>query len=428
MSTTIASVSHARGAKGVTQLGPIVCATDGTTSSDSALQLASQLAKRDKADLVVVAVLEPVPMLAAEYGMLLPPLETDQERRDALTGRVKLQMREIGGDASNSWALDVRSGDPAVTIVRAATEVGARLIVMGQGHHDFVDRMLGSETAIHVIRRGRTPVLTVPVGCTQLPERVAIATDFSAASVHAARTALNLLPGIELVYVTHVAPTRDVPPSIYNAWLSAHNEGADRAFKRVVADLAIPDGTVAETMTLTGNPAKSLVEFAKAARLQLIVTGSRGAGFVDRLLVGSTATGLVRRAECCVLAVPTPATHSHADSDTVQLPRAQWAKGLQEFTDRNAARIASVEVDDMSFGAQAQLRDYPLLGAAYDHVDDRVDLMFGDQQSTRRHLSRGIPNPLSVDILRDKKGNDLALHIAHESGQTIVTFDRPRST
>ncbi len=428
MSTTTVDVSTARGSAQVTQLGPIVCATDGTTSADSALQLAAHLAKRDKAKMIIVAVLEPVPLLAAEYGMLLPPLESDTERRAALIGRVNLQMREIGGDVSSSWTLDIRSGDPAVAIVRAATEHGARMIVMGQGHHDFVDRMLGSETAIHVVRRGRTPVLTVPVGFTQLPVRIAIATDFSAASVHAARTALSLLPGVELVYLTHVAPTHDVPPSMYNAWLSAHSEGADQAYKRVLADLGLADGTVVETMTLTGNPAKALVEFAKAARLQLIVTGSRGAGFVDRLLVGSTATGLVRRAECCVLAVPTPMGISHVSTDTVQLSRAQWAPGLQEFTARNAARLASVEVDDMEIGAQAQLRDYPFLGAAYDHKNDQVELMFGDQEATERHLTRGISNPLSVDILRDEQGRDIALHVAHNSGQTIVTFQYARSS
>lgn len=425
MTRTIAEVSATRDPGRVTQLGPVVCATDGTTSADSALQVASQLAARDKAQMVVVAVLEPVPLMAAEYGMLLPPLETDTERREALLGRVKLQMREIGGDAAASWTLDVRSGDPAVTIVRAAAEHGARMIVMGQGHHDFVDRMLGSETAIHVIRRGRTPVLTVPVGYTQLPSRVAIATDFSTASVYAARAAINLLPGIELAYLAHVAPSRDVPPNIYSAWLSAHTEGADHAYKRIIADLPVPDGVVLETMTLTGNPAKALVEFAKAASLQLIVTGSRGAGFVDRLLVGSTATGLVRRAECCVLAVPTPTTSAAPVSLTVQLARSEWAKGLKEFTERNASRLASVEVDDMLFGAQAQLVDYPFLGAAYDHNDDRVELMFGDQESTDRHLTRGISKPLSVDILRDARGRDVALHIAYDSGQTIVSIAQP---
>jgi hypothetical protein len=178
-------------------------------------------------------------------------------------------------------------------------------------------------------------------------------------------------------------------------------------------------------MTLTGNPAKALVEFAKAASLQLIVTGSRGAGFVDRLLVGSTATGLVRRAECCVLAVPTPTTSAAPVSLTVQLARSEWAKGLKEFTERNASRLASVEVDDMLFGAQAQLVDYPFLGAAYDHNDDRVELMFGDQESTDRHLTRGISKPLSVDILRDAKGRDMALHIAYDSGQTIVSIAQP---
>ena len=82
-----------------------------------------------------------------------------------------------------------------------------------------------------------------------------------------------------------------------------------------------------------------------------------------------------------------------------------------------------LEVDDPEIGAQAQQRGYPFQGAAWDHHDRRVEIMLGHLSSTS-HLTRGIGDVRSVDIMQDAAGRDLALRVAHGEGQTILTFAR----
>jgi len=104
------------------------------------------------------------------------------------------------------------------------------------------------------------------------------------------------------------------------------------------------------------------------------------------------------------------------------LPHVEWAAELDDFTRRNFGRRGVLEVDDPEIGAQAQEFDYPLLGATFDTHDQRADLMFGEPGATSRHLSREITNVTSIDVLRDDRGRDMAIRIAHGTGQTLLTF------
>ena len=407
-----------------TRTGPVLVATDGTDSAHSALTMAVRLADRSGAAVTVLAVLEPLPLVAADYGLVLPPPETDDARRESLRERVLAQVAEVVGRQPD-WEVLVRDGDPASVIARVARERDARVAVLGLGHHDLLDRMFGGETALHALRLARTPVLAVAPGVTAQPTRLAIALDFSEASVTAARAALALFPSVSAVFLLHVAPRLELQPEAYAAWMTDYSGGLEAAFAKVRAQLELPAGATVETMTLTGRPTRALLDFARAAHVDLLVTGSRGAGLVDRILVGSTATGLIRGAHCSVLAVPASlAPRTAVPGPASALAQADWAAALQGFSARNAGRLATLEVDDPEIGAQAQQHDYPFQGASYDHHDRRIEIMLGDQAVPTRHLTRGIADVRHVDLLPDAKGRDHVLRIAHGSGQTILTLVR----
>ena len=405
--------------------GPLLVASDGTEYSMPALEAALEMRYRTKAPIRVLAVLEPVPVVPYEFGALLPPPETIAAARDELRNRVRAQVHEVAGTAAD-WTIDVRDGDPAEEITRAASEARARLIVLGVRHRDFVDRVLGRETSLRVLQRSRIPVLVVPSGFTHVPTRMLVATDFSAASVIAARTALELFDTISLVYLVHVAPHAEVQPDQYAAWVSVFGEQVSPGFERVKAELGVRPGLTVETVTLQGKASREILKFARSTRIDLVVTGSRGAGFVNRLLVGSTARGLMRGVPCAVMAVRPPANldtpYALLEPNRDSIPEERWASELAAFTRRNAGRRASIEVDDPEFGAQAQEHDYPLLGVAYDHNDHRVEIMVGDFTGVSRHLTRGIGGVHSIDILRDARERDWILRIAHGDGQTILTL------
>jgi nucleotide-binding universal stress UspA family protein len=54
----------------------------------------------------------------------------------------------------------------------------------------------------------------------------------------------------------------------------------------------------------SGNPAAEILKYAAEQRADLIVLGSHGRGFVDRLLLGNVAERVLRRADCTVMVVP----------------------------------------------------------------------------------------------------------------------------
>ncbi len=403
--------------------GPVVVATDGTTSADAAVRAAAQFVARTQAPVVVLSVLPPAPIVAADYGILLPPMETEQARRDALEGRVRAQLREIVGPATN-WTVDLRSGDPSTRIAAAAREYKAQMVFLGLGHHDLLDRLFGGETALHVLRVASVPVLAVPQNFQHMPARLAIATDFSPASLDAARAALTILrPWLNVVYIAHVAPRLELQPEAYASWMTQYGAGVEPAFTRFTAELELPAHVTVETITLTGKPSRALLDFVKAAHLDAVITGSRGAGFIDRLLVGSTATALIRGAHCSVFAVPHRIAPDGSNGGGASVPEEEWASQLSQFTRRNAGRSARLEVDDPEYGAQSQHQGYPFQGAAWDHHDRRVEIMMGEPDSTQ-HFTRGVSDVKSVDILKDASGRDTVLRIAHGSGQTILTLVR----
>jgi nucleotide-binding universal stress UspA family protein len=410
-----------------TALGPIVVATDGTDSADSALHAATAFARHSGAEVVVLTVLAGLPLIAADYGMVIPPIDSDDDRRTALLERVRKQVATLGRE-TEEWRIELRHGDPAATIARTARELKARMIIVGIGHHELLDRLFGSETALHALRLSRTPVLAVPPTFNALPRRVIVATDFSVASVNAARQAFKLIDTAGIVYIAHVAPRLELQPEAFAAWMTMFGEGLGPAFDRVKADLGLPDSVTVETVSLSGKASREILDFAKSTHADLIVTGSRGAGLVDRILVGSTATGLLRGAQCAVLAVPTASIDRQLSwppaGERLQIPHADWAAELDTFTRRNVGRLAALEVDDPEMGAQAQEHDYPFLGATWDHHDERVEIMLGDFEGTGRHLTRGIGGVTAIDVLRDEQGRDLILRVAHGTGQTILTFTR----
>jgi len=55
---------------------------------------------------------------------------------------------------------------------------------------------------------------------------------------------------------------------------------------------------------LSGSPAAALLDLAEKQHADLIVAGTRGAGLMQRLLLGSVATRLMRHSTRSLLIVP----------------------------------------------------------------------------------------------------------------------------
>jgi len=371
----------------------------------------------------IVTVLKRLPSVTPELPL---PLAADVE-----ASRRADQKRMVRHQAARVWGeevLDVElcEGDPATTIARLARTTNATMIVSGLGRHRVLDRMFGDETALRLIRVSSVPVFAVASGLTTAPKRVVVAVDFSETSLRAARLALEVASPNATVYLAHVGP-RDSLLHEWNGWGLSYKDDAGDALQKMREQLHVPSGLIVQPVMLQGEPATELLAFATSVNADMIATGSHGHGFVARMLVGSVTTRIIRCSTCSLLCVPHAAAMTRAGitiaPSVVQvLDRPEWSAKLNEFTNRNIGRRGTLEVDDPDIGAQAQEHDYPLLGAAYDPHDGRVELMFGELGDVGRHLTRSIGDVDEIDTLTNDRGRDVALRISHGAGQTLLTF------
>jgi len=95
-----------------------------------------------------------------------------------------------------------------------------------------------------------------------------------------------------------------------------------------------------------------------------------------------------------------------------------WPDMLQAFTNRNAGRLTTLEIDDPSLGSQSEELSYPLRGVTYDRRADQVEIMLGDLASTDRHLTHTIAAPRAIELLKDERGRDRVLWIDAADSKT----------
>jgi len=144
-------------------------------------------------------------------------------------------------------------------------------------------------------------------------------TDFSERSAYALHLACALTRdyGARLV-VLHVAP----PPLIISAEgaLPLEPDTVARAEKEQLDSLDVPDvGVRAERQFAEGDPVTEILRVAGEIHADLIVMGTHGRTGLERLLLGSVAELVMRKAPCPVLTsrTPFPETVSLLDAPVV---------------------------------------------------------------------------------------------------------------
>ncbi len=410
--------------------GPLLVATDGLETADAAFRVALELATRTGAEVQVCSVFEPVVAADIQFAPI-PALPAGWygEQKAARLDAAKAQLARTVG-AETGWPVVQLDGETASALVVAAREAGAQLLLVGRGRHGWLERVLGGETVTRLLRGAEVPVLAVEPTHTGLFRRVVIATDFSPQSIHAARVATRYLAPDATVYLANVKPRPAFGGPAYDSWVSSYERMLPAAFDAVRTAMAPPATMVVEPVTLLGDAARALVDFATAARADLIVSATHGYGFMHRLVLGSVATELLRYAPCSFLCVPGSAVE-HASSRaqlaaryrTDALQQDTWADELADLSRDEGGRPATLEVDLPVLGAQTVLAHVPFLGAAYERAHDRVQLMFGPASLAGYHLTHVLEEVRGIDLLRDDQELPRVLRFVHGDGQTLLTLE-----
>jgi nucleotide-binding universal stress UspA family protein len=100
-------------------------------------------------------------------------------------------------------------------------------------------------------------------------------------------------------------------PLLVSAGAAAHDTRASQpsslaTLQRFVARVLSASIPVAVTRVAAGDACDQILKRARRDHADLVVIGTRGRGRIDRLLLGSTAEGVLRRTRIPVLAVPLP--------------------------------------------------------------------------------------------------------------------------
>lgn len=282
--------------------GPLLVATDGSAVGETAFRAASAIAARVTADVEVMVVVESLPLLVPDPSIVIEPLVASPALLDAVRDRVIVALREIA-PAQLNWRVEVDYGRPSTEIAGKARARGVQLIVIGLVHHGIVDRILDGDTALEVVRESHAPVLLAAPSWKGLPVRALFAVDFSALSMEAARAGLRLLGDDSTIVLAHVGPMATVFDGV-GMLEEEYEAAATKELGRFAEALGAPGSTPVEKVTLRGRAPGALLSLAEKIDADLIVAGTRGAGLVERLLVGSVATRLMRHSTRSLLIVP----------------------------------------------------------------------------------------------------------------------------
>jgi nucleotide-binding universal stress UspA family protein len=287
----------------------ILCPVDRSPISARALAYATSLARAHGARIHVLEVIE-----HAVPSVPVPP--ADFVVPDALR-RVTLQeLKQFSTVASKAGVIAdirLREGSVAREILADARDSAVDLIVIGtHGRSGFERLALGSVTE-KVLHTASCPVLAVPPGDEHPADRpfrtVLCPTDFSEAGDAAVDYArfLSRIGGTATLVLVNVIE-----------WPFGHTQGDDAVSRlrrsleedarQQLQRLSRAEGSDLEvqTLVLTGNPGRQIVEAARSRLADLIVMGVTGRGALDLALLGSTTHRVVRHAPCPVLTVRTP--------------------------------------------------------------------------------------------------------------------------
>ena len=140
-----------------------------------------------------------------------------------------------------------------------------------------------------------------------LYKKILIPTDNSQVSIEAARHGLEIAKlmnsKVYVIYVVDIMPFVGLPTEgFWETMKEVLEEEGKEAFKKI-EDMAKEIGIDITTEILEGSPAKEIVEYAEKKGVDLIVMGTSGKSGIDKLLLGSVAEKVSKKAQCPVLLV-----------------------------------------------------------------------------------------------------------------------------
>lgn len=281
---------------------PVVIGVDKSPESVAAVHLGWQIARAAGTQCRLIHAVgrtAAIPVLApspAEQERLLERVAdlTRQELVDTLSGHVPADAFRM---------LELVVGNPTWALGQAIRRHAGGLLVLGGKHHGAVARWLGGSTAHHAIR-----TIDVPIVVTWSPRaairRILVAVDLS----YAARPVVEHARSFAQLFDSRVRVLHALEPIPFFSDLAltmdedSFLEDVKRRFQQLISDFGFDGGT--DLVTRRGFADSAIRAEAEEWDADLVVLGTHGSNWVDRILVGSTTDRLLNRLPTSLLVVP----------------------------------------------------------------------------------------------------------------------------
>ena len=295
----------------MTTIHRILYATDLSHVSAPAWDEARLLGKLFGAEIVLLHVVPPLPVLPAEAS--IPPHVYEEllrsMRREAEEGFDRL----LGSVSASGLKIRIRleEGAPAQRILEVVTEEAADLLIVGtHGRTGLQAAILGS-VADRLVRQATCPVLTVrPTpgsGARREIHRICYATDFSPTARAAWPWVVALAKAtdaeVDLVHVTfEPVADRHLPAEVIGRMAQLLHDEGHAAAERFLEPSTLPRERVHVRLP-RGVPGEQIVRRAQDQAADLVVMGTHGWSGIARWMLGSVANHVIQAAQCPVLTV-----------------------------------------------------------------------------------------------------------------------------
>ncbi len=281
----------------------ILAATDVSEQGSNAVVTGAACATRLGAELEIVTVVEVLLLPPAYAPPGLEPSEFEPAIVTETRAKAEAEAKEAGAEGVT---VHVHSGFAAPVIARVAEETGADLLIVGGHPHPAIARTLVGSTAERVLRLAHVPVLVANEQRTEPFRRVLAAIDLSNQSRQVLEAARAIAEAdkadLRVLYVLEPLPMMLTEAAVYDE--SEHRRHAREQLESLLNDVGMLSDTGPEARMHEGQSGNEILEEAQDWDADLIVMGTHGFGFFDRLLVGSTSVYVLRHGHRATLVVP----------------------------------------------------------------------------------------------------------------------------
>lgn len=287
----------------------LLLATDLSSRSDRALDRALLLAREWQARLVALTVVEPEPAEAPTSVLARATGLGGGTPRRALAER-RLRADLEAGEGDLPLVPRVEQGAVTDTVLTVAAAEGSGLIVTGVARNEALSRVVLGSSVDALARRTPVPLLVVRHRARAPYRHVVVASDFSAHSRQALRTAAALFPQADLTLFHAFDNPYPAIGGVDTAKVRADGLAqAEREAEAFIQSCELPAGVGQRLRTWLEHGDTSLLLHGHGQQhpADLVVLGTQQRRGVLGLLLGSVAQRVLEVAENDVLVVPPPA-------------------------------------------------------------------------------------------------------------------------